>query len=77
MDNVTTGYAAEAMSDAARTTLLDLKGMLWWIEHVHKEGAPDMTVHPLEFDAKRPTELETLTVLAAEGLSVLRNIPVM
>jgi hypothetical protein len=78
LDNVTTGDAAKAMSNAARTSLLDLKGILWWIEVVHKKnGEPDMTVHPLDFNAKSPTELETLTALAAEGLAVLRKIPVM
>jgi hypothetical protein len=77
LDNVTTGDAAKTMSNAALTTLLDLKGMLWWIEHVHKKGASDMTVHPLEFNAKSPTELETFKALAAEGLTVLRKIPVM
>lgn len=71
---VTTGDAAKAMSDAARTSLLDLKGILWWIEVVHKKGAPDMTVHPLEFDAKSPTELETLTALVQRGcLSCARS----
>jgi hypothetical protein len=78
LDNVTTGDAAKAMSNAARTSLLDLKGILWWIEVVHKKnGEPDMTVHPLDFNAKSPTELETLTALAAEGLVVLRSIPVI
>ena len=75
-DNVTAGDAAKAMSNTALTSLLDLKGILWWIEHVHKKGAPDMTVYPLEFNAKSPTELETLTALAAERLAVLRKIPV-
>jgi hypothetical protein len=78
LDNVTTGYAAEAMSDAARTTLLDLKGILWWIEVVHKKnGASDMTVHPVEFNAKDPIELESPKALTAEGLVVLRSIPVI
>lgn len=78
LDDVTTGDAAKAMSDAALTSLRDLKGILWWIEIVNKKnGRSDVTLHPVESNAKDPTELECLKALAAEGLVGLRRIPVI